>query len=72
MKALARTISISALSLLILTSALGLRVAAQPAQASQQTATPTPVADVKPPELPPTNDPKEIVRRSVEADHRSW
>src|SRR5262249_19082502 len=26
----------------------------------------------KPPELPPTNDPKEIVRRSVEADHRSW
>src|SRR5260370_2992291 len=22
--------------------------------------------------LPPTNDPKEIVRRSVEADHRSW
>jgi hypothetical protein len=31
-----------------------------------------PVAEARPPELPPTNDPKEIVRRSVETDHRNW
>jgi hypothetical protein len=30
------------------------------------------VAEAKPPELPPTNDPKEIVRRSIEMDHRNW
>ena len=29
-------------------------------------------AETKAPELPPTNDPKEIVRRSVEADHQNW
>jgi hypothetical protein len=33
---------------------------------------PVPVAEAKPPELPPTNDAKEIVRRSVEMDHRNW
>lgn len=27
---------------------------------------------VKAPQPPPTNDPKEIVRRSVETDHRNW
>jgi hypothetical protein len=31
----------------------------------------TPSPEIKAPELPPTSDPKEIVRRSVEADHRS-
>lgn len=29
-------------------------------------------AEAKPPELPPTTDAKEIVRRSVEADHQNW
>lgn len=30
------------------------------------------VFEIKLPALPPTNDPKEIVRRSVEADHHNW
>ena len=29
-------------------------------------------AAAKPPELPPTNDAREIVRRSVEIDHQNW
>jgi hypothetical protein len=32
----------------------------------------TPSPEVQTAELPPTNDPKEIVRRSVEADHRAF
>src|SRR5215469_12474950 len=30
-----------------------------------------PSSEIKAPELPLTNDPREIVRRSVEADHRA-
>src|SRR5262245_27502337 len=55
----------------LLASAAGGQQSA-PAQAA---ATPSAAAhetEAKAPELPPTNDPKEIVRRSVEADHRSW
>ncbi|HKF22148.1 MAG TPA: hypothetical protein VKE93_11300 [Candidatus Angelobacter sp.] len=45
----------------------------QPKQASPApSAQATPSPEVKAPELPPTNDPKEIVRRSVEADHRAF
>src|SRR5262249_15415557 len=42
---------------------------AQSAQPPAAQAAPSPEA--RAPELPPTNDPKEIVRRSVEADHRA-
>ncbi|HEX7288249.1 MAG TPA: hypothetical protein VF532_18830 [Candidatus Angelobacter sp.] len=47
-------------------------------KASSQAADATPAAGQtsseaeKAPELPPTNDPREIVRRSVEIDHRNW
>jgi hypothetical protein len=67
MKALARKISTFVLFLLIATAVL--QTAGQTAPPSQQPAT---TADAKPPELAPNKDPKEIVRRSVEADHRSW
>jgi hypothetical protein len=33
---------------------------------------PSATSDRKPLDLPPTNDPKEIVRRSVEVDHLNW
>jgi hypothetical protein len=33
---------------------------------------PAAAAEAKPPAPPPTNDPKEIVRRCVEMDHRNW
>jgi hypothetical protein len=39
-----------------------------PAQAAPET---RPAAEAKSPDLPPTSDPKEIVRRSVEIDHRN-
>ena len=39
---------------------------------SRSTRQTQPEAETKLPELPPTNDPKEIVRRSVEADHQNW
>jgi hypothetical protein len=49
---------------------------AKPDQPRQQQSVsvqqPAPAAEAQPPELPPTNDPKEIVRRSVEMDHRNW
>jgi hypothetical protein len=40
----------------------------------QSQATPTQVVtlEAQTPQLSPTNDPKEIVRRSVEMDHRNW
>jgi hypothetical protein len=41
-----------------------------PAEVPAAQATSSP--EVTAPELPPTNDPKEIVRRSVEADHRAF
>src|SRR5215813_11564801 len=66
---------------LLLQSFFCLVVLISPARAQDQpnrpssSATPaakvTPSPEVKAPELPPTNDPKEIVRRSVEADHRA-
>lgn len=72
MKDLARAIAVFAMFPLILTTATSQQAAAPPAQSTQQRATTAPDADAKPPALPPTSDPKEIVRRSVEADHRSW
>jgi hypothetical protein len=52
---------------------LVLPISAQPTQTppGPPAAKVTPSPEVKAPELPPTSDPKEIVRRSVEADHRS-
>jgi len=57
--------------------------AQQPATPPQQTASGSPQSTAavqaaakaereQSSELPPTNDPKEIVRRSVEADHQNW
>ena len=43
--------------------------APQSSPAAEQT---PPGADTKPAELPPMTDAKEIVRRSVEADHQNW
>lgn len=40
-----------------------------PTQAVARLPKPAPEAR---PELPPTNDPREIIRRSVERDHRNW
>src|SRR5258708_1807656 len=40
--------------------------------AQQPVPQPSPLASAQAPELPSTNDPKEIVRRSVEMDHRNW
>ena len=54
---------------------LGAQSAPQASPSSQPTAispATVPSIDGKPPEPPPTNDPKEIVRRSVEMDHRNW
>ncbi len=50
---------------------------AKPGQSRQQHSVPgvqqsASGTEAKPPELPPTNDPKEIVRRSIETDHRNW
>jgi hypothetical protein len=39
---------------------------------SQTAGAPSSAPDPKTPSLPPTNDPKEIVRRSTEVDHRNW
>jgi hypothetical protein len=52
---------------------LVLPISAQPTQTppGPPAAKVTPSPEVKAPEPPPTSDPKEIVRRSVEADHRS-
>src|SRR5262245_47147560 len=70
MKAFPRLVLIFTLFLLIQTAAPGQQTTA-PAQSPAPGAT-TGESAAKPPELPPTTDPKEIVRRSVEADHRSW
>jgi len=69
MKAFVRLVLIFALSLSFHSAS------PSPTTAPAQSAAPTTTAGdsaAKPPELPPTNDPKEIIRRSVEADHRSW
>jgi hypothetical protein len=41
-------------------------------QSPQDASLKSPVSETKPPGLPPTNDPKEIIRRSVEMDHHNW
>jgi hypothetical protein len=50
---------------------------AKPAQSMQHQSLPgvqqaASHAEARQRELPPTNDPKEIVRRSIETDHRNW
>src|SRR5262245_52926853 len=72
MKDLARGTAVFTLSFLILTAAVGQQAAAPAAPSTPQPGAAAGEQETKSPDLPPTNDPKEIVRRSVEADHRSW
>src|SRR5215469_10812836 len=63
------------LHLVLIVALLSTLLAAQESTARQDpdsSIDPDPVTKSISKSLPPTNDPKEIVRRSVEADHHNW
>jgi hypothetical protein len=72
MKASARVIALLAVFFLTAMAAAGQQTANAPPQSAAPPGAASAVTEAKAPELSPASDPKEIIRRSVEADHRSW